>query len=295
MENKEQTVEITPEPKIESRFGFGKDNKVLSIRTIKYGSVATGVSLVVVFLMRSPDKDAQESLGVKIPEASQLSSNSDRGTFETYSASQESRRLKEQNKKGRQNVVVKLPGLQKIDRHKAGQIPPGSLVKAVLITGASNGPIRAETTEALRIQGETLIPAGATLLGSGQSTEERLMVKFTQVVFKDGSFENIQAQAADAEDKTVGLRGSRVGKYAMKYATAIGLNFVGGMAEGLQDREVVGQQVVTKPTAQNALLNGASKATFEMANETMTDLKNTAPIIQISAGQEIFVIFELGQ
>lgn len=50
------------------------------------------------------------------------------------------------------------------------------------------------------------------------------------------------------EDKTVGLKGSRVGKYAMKYATAIGLNFVGGMAEGLQDREVVGNgQVVTKP------------------------------------------------
>ena len=121
------------------------------------------------------------------------------------------------------------------------------------------------------------------------------MVRFTQVVFKDGSFENIQAQAADAEDKTVGLRGSRVGKYAMKYATAIGLNFVGGMAEGLQDREVVGQQVVTKPTVQNALLNGTSKATLEMANETMTDLKNSAPIIQISAGQSIFVIFENGQ
>ncbi len=295
MENKEQVVEITNEPKIESRFGFGKGNKVLSNRTIKYCSIATGVSLIVVFLIKSPDKDAQEGPGVKTPEASQVSSNSDRGMFETYSASQENNRLKKQSKKDRQSVIVKLPGLQKIDRHKAGQIPPGSLVKAVLITGASNGPIRAQTTEALRIQGETLIPAGATLLGSGQSTDERLMVRFNQIVFKDGSFENIQAQAADSEDKTVGLRGSRVGKYAMKYATAIGLNFVGGMAEGLQDREVVGQQVVTKPTAQNALLNGASKATLEMANETMTDLKNTAPIIQISAGQEIFVIFELGQ
>jgi type IV secretory pathway VirB10-like protein len=140
-----------------------------------------------------------------------------------------------------------------------------------------------------------LIPAGATLLGTGQSTEERLMIRFTQVVFKDGSFENIQAQAADAEDKIVGLRGSRVGKYAMKYATAVGLNFVGGMAEGLQDREVVGQQVVTKPNTKNALLNGASKATLEMANETMTDLKNSAPIIQIPASQEIFIIFENGQ
>ncbi|MFZ4402484.1 MAG: TrbI/VirB10 family protein [Pseudobdellovibrionaceae bacterium] len=295
MENKKQLVELTTEPKIESRFGFGKDNKVLSSRTIKVCSIATGVSLVVVFLMKSPDKNLREGPGVKTPEASQVSSNSDLDTFEMYSASQENKRIKEQNNKGRQYLVIRLPGLQKIDRHKAGLIPPGSLVKAVLTTGASNGPVKATTTEALRIQGETLIPAGATLLGSGQSTEERLMVRFTQVIFKDGNFENIQAQAADVEDKIVGLRGSRVGKYAMKYATAIGLNFVGGMAEGLQDREVVGQQVVTKPTAQNALLNGASKATLEMANETMTDLKNSAPIIQISAGQEIFVIFELGQ
>lgn len=295
MENKEQTVEITTEPKIESRFGFGKDNKILSNKTIKYCAIATGISLIIVFLMRSPDKDAQEGPGVKTPDASQVSSNSDRGTFETYSASQEDSRMKEKNKKGRQSVIVKLPGLQKIDRRKAGQIPPGSLIKAILITGASNGPVKVETTEALRIQGETLIPAGATLIGTGQSTEERLMVRFTQVVFKDGTFENIQAQAADAEDKTVGLRGSRVGKYAMKYATAIGLNFVGGMAEGLQDREVVGQQVITKPDAKNALLNGTSKATLEMANETMTDLKNSAPIIQISAGQNIFVIFENGQ
>ena len=294
MENKEQNVEITTEPKIESRFGFGKENKILSNNTIKYCAIATGVSLAVVFLMRSPDKDSQEGPGVKTPDASQVNSNSDRGAFDSYSASQEDSRMKEKNK-SRQSVIVKLPGLQKIDRRKAGQIPPGSLIKAILITGASNGTVKAETTEALRIQGETLIPAGATLIGTGQSTEERLMVRFTQVVFKDGSFENIQAQAADAEDKTVGLRGSRVGKYAMKYATAIGLNFVGGMAEGLQDREVVGQQVVTKPTVQNALLNGTSKATLEMANETMTDLKNSAPIIQISAGQSIFVIFENGQ
>lgn len=295
MENKEQAVEITAEPKIESRFGFGQENKVLSNRTIKYCAIATGVSLILVFLIRSPDKTAQENSGVKTPEASQVGSNTDRGNLEEYSASQENDRLKKQNRKRPSEIIVKLPGLQKIDRRKAGQIPPGSLVKAVLITGASNGAVRAETIEALRVQGETLVPAGAILIGSGQSTEERLMIRFTQVVFKDGSFENIQAQAADFEDKTVGLRGSRVGKYAMKYATAIGLNFVGGMAEGLQDREVVGQQVITKPTAQNALLNGTSKATLEMANETMTDLKNSAPIIQISAGQEIFVIFELGQ
>lgn len=295
MENNEKSVEIATEPKIESRFGFGQKNKVLSSQTTKVCSIICGVSLVIVFLIKSPDQVTQEGPGVKTPEVSEVGSGADRDTLETYSAARENNRLNEQNKRRKKTVIVNLPGLQKIDRRHAGQIPPGSLIKAVLITGASNGPVRAETTEALRIQGETLIPAGATLLGVSGSTDERLMIKFTQVVFKDGSFENIQAQAADAEDKTVGLRGSKVGRYAMKYASAVGLNFVGGMAEVLQDREAVGQQVVTKPTAKNALLNGASKATLEMANETMTDLRNSAPIIQISAGQEIFVIFESNQ
>lgn len=295
MENNGKSVEIATEPKIESRFGFGQKNKVLSSKTIKICSIVCGVSLIIVFLIKSPDPVIQEGPGVKTPEVSEVGSGADRDTLETYSAAQENNRLHEQNKKRKKTVIVNLPGLQKIHRRHAGLIPPGSLIKAVLITGASNGPVRAETTEALRLQGETLIPAGATLLGTGGSTEERLFIKFTQIVFKDGSFENIQAQAADAEDKTVGLRGSKVGRYAMKYASAVGLNFVGGMAEGLQDREVVGQQVITKPSAKNALLNGASKATLEMANETMTDLRNSAPIIQISAGQEIFVIFESGQ
>ena len=295
MESNERSVEMATEPKIESRFGFGKENKTLSKQTIKYCAIGTGAALVVVFLLKSPEEPSNLGPGVKTPEVSQIGNSPSRETLENYSAVQESARLQEQNKKSRNKIIVKLPGLQKIDRRKAGQIPPGSLVKAVLITGASNGPVRAETMEALRIQGETLIPVGATLLGSGQTTEERLTVRFTQVVFKDGSFENIQAQAADIEDKTAGLKGSRVGKYALKYATAIGLNFVGGMAEGLQEKDVVGQQVVTKPTARNALLNGAGKATIEMANETMTDIKNSAPIIQIDSGKEIYIIFENGQ
>jgi hypothetical protein len=295
MENDGPKVDLATEPKIETRFGFAKDGHSLSSKTIKYCALGTSVALVGLFLMKSPDKPEQENPGVRPPDASPTTQSSDQMAVDSYSAAQESEHIKEQNKKRSSRVVVRFPGLQKIDRRKAGDIPPGSMVKAVLVTGASNGPVRIETKETLRIQGETLIPEGATLLGTGQSTEERLMVHFTQIVFKDGSYASISAQAADVEDKTVGLRGSRVGRVAMKYAAAIGLNFVGGMADGLQDREIVGQAVVTKPDARNALLSGTSRATLEMANETMSDLKNKAPIIQIDAGKEILVIFDGGQ
>lgn len=292
MENKEQGVELTSEPKFETRFGFSDERKILSSRAVKVCTIATTTALAVIFLMKSPEKISKEGPGINAPE--NIQAQSGRFTADSYSAVQENDRLKEKNKKQVSKTAVRLPGLQKIDRRHAGQIPPGSMIKAVLVTGASNGPVRVETKEALRIQGETLIPEGAVLLGAGQSTEERLIVRFNQVVFKDGSFENISAQAADAEDRTVGLRGSRVGRVALKYAAAIGLNFVSGMAEVLQDRDVVGQQAVAKPTAKNALLNGTSKATVEMANETMTDLRNNAPIIQIDAGKEIIVIFDGG-
>lgn len=290
MENKELNVELASEPKIETRFGFAREGKFLSSKAVKFCSIATIAALAGVFLIQSPENLEQEGPGVKAPES--VESLSDQYAADSYSAVKESERLKEKNKRRVSRVVVRLPGLQRIDRRQAGQIPPGSMLRAVLITGASNGPVRVETKEALRIQGETLIPEGAALLGTGQSTEERLIIRFTQVVFKDGSFENISAQAADVEDRTVGLRGSRVGRVALKYAAAIGLNFVGGMAEVLQDREAVGQQVVSRPTAKNAFLNGTSKATVEMGADTMADLRNKAPIIQIDAGKEIFVIFE---
>ena len=65
-------------------------------------------------------------------------------------------------------------------------IPPGTLVRAVLATGAANGAVRADLREPVRVNGEVLIDEGATLVGMGTSTEDRLFVKFTEVVFKDG-------------------------------------------------------------------------------------------------------------
>lgn len=290
MENNETHVEAVSEPKIETRFGVSNERKILSSQAVKFCAVASGIAIIVVFLLKSPDETQSEGPGVSSPDVAPV--QTEQVNIDSYSATEESNRIKSQGKRPRRIAVAKLPGLQKIDRRHSGQIPPGSLIKAILITGASNGPVRIEAKEALRVQGETLIPEGATLLGTGQATEDRLFVRFTQVVFKDGSFENVSAQAADVDDKTAGLKGSRIGRTAMKYAAAIGLNFAGGMAEGLQEREAVGQQVVPKNDARNALLSGASKATFEMANETMTDLKSKAPNIQVEAGKEILVIFD---
>ena len=65
---------------------------------------------------------------------------------------------------------------------------------------------------------DTFIEEGSTLLGMGSSTEERLFVSFGQVIFKDGTFGKIQAQACDKTDQIVGLKGSKVNGKALQLA-----------------------------------------------------------------------------
>lgn len=289
MENNE--VEYTREPSVESRFGFSKDGGPLSKRTIKVSATCTVLGLTLVMLLSSPDQPLEESSGIRAPETSDINRNREAISLESYSASEESDRLKAAQARRGSRKVGRLPGLEKLDRSTVKDIPPGTVIKAVLLTGASNGPVKAEVKEALRIRGETLIPSGTILLGKGRSTEERLFVHFSKLLVRGGEVQETSADAAEAEDQTVGLKGSRVGRYAARYATAVGLNFVGGMAEGLQAREIVGTQVVTKPDAKNALLNGASRAAYEMGNEEMQKIRSAPVEIHVEAGKEILVMF----
>lgn len=175
------------------------------------------------------------------------------------------------------------------------KIPPGSLLDAKLITGASNGLVKAEVLSPLKSAGELLIPSGTTLVGKGTSTEERLFVRFNQAVFKDGSIASINAHACDMSDKIVGLKGSRVGTKALNLTGSIGLGFLGGFSEALQDTK--GQQgaVVKDPSLKNALLNGTASTALEQSKNLMSDLKDRTPIIEVPQGTDICTIFDQNQ
>ncbi len=190
---------------------------------------------------------------------------------------------------------VKLAGLQVVTRPRdLGKIPPGSMMEAKLVSGASNGLVRAEVSKALYVNGDTMIPEGAFLVGAGSSSEERLFIKFGQVVFKDGTFGNLTAEACDQTDKIVGLKGSLVGNKAIQVAGSLGLGFMGGFSTALQDTQ--GQQgaVVTQPSLKNALLNGTATAALEESRNMMQDLKNRQPIIEVPQGTTICVMVSGG-
>lgn len=276
------------------QFGKGpvyRQGNRVSFKAAASCAIAGLAALIPVFLISAPEKPEVDSKErVKAPENSDLDANGQNISLGTYSAADEREKKDGQNSR-RRSPTVPLRGLEAVERPRASKVPPGSMVKAVLVSGASNGPIRAELWEALKVSGETLLPERAVLLGTGQSTENRLYIRFTQVIFKNGQAETIDAAAIDGGDRIAGIRGSKIGRYATKLGAAVGLNFVSGLAEGLQEKEAIGQQVVSRANAKNALLNGASRASLDLANETMSELKSQTPVIEVEAGKEIFVLF----
>jgi hypothetical protein len=191
---------------------------------------------------------------------------------------------------GRKGKEVKKYLPPQVITFNGAKIPPGTMGTARLATGASNGPVRAELLEPMTFNGQTYVEAGTVLIGSGSSTEERLFIRFNQMVFRDGSVKTIQAQAYDSEDKIPGLKGSKVGNFALNLAGSIGLNFSGGLSDGLQEQEVTGGVAVRKNTVKNAFLNGASVAALDQSKELMSSLKNKQPIIEVPAGTSIVVV-----
>ena len=168
------------------------------------------------------------------------------------------------------------------------------MIEAVLISGASDGPVKAEIKEPLMLAGETLLEAGTVLMGAGQSGEDRLTIHFRKAVFRDGTVAKIDAQAADGSDKIPGIKGSRVGYRALKLAAGVGLNFAGGLSQGLQSTQGQAGAVVTPPSLKNALLNGAERASLDEGQEMMNEYRNERPVITVGAGTVIWILFDDG-
>lgn len=264
---------------------FFKDGGKLTVRK-RNAFIAGGVIIAVVSVFQSLDPNASvvpvgESLITTPAGLSQKSFDLAEAPKETASSPRRAG-----------GKSIKYTGPQLLARPRdLKMIPPGSMIPAVLLSGGSNGLVRAEVKEALVVDGATFIEEGSTLLGNGSSTEERLYIGFSQVIFKDGTFGQVQAQACDKSDQIVGLKGSKVGTKTLNIAGSIGLGFIGGMAEGLQDTQ--GQQGVTvrPPSIRNALLNATATTAIQQSQELMSDLKDRRPIIEVPAGTDVCVIF----
>lgn len=189
---------------------------------------------------------------------------------------------------------TKLPGPSVILRPGANEILPGTVVKARLQTSATDGPVKAILIEDVLVNGEVRIPSGSVLIGFGQSLDSRVAIQFSKAIVQDNDVLKIGAVALDFEDQLVGLQASKLGAEAIHLGASIGLNFVGGMAEGLKDRTGVNGASVDQATMKNALLSGASKASLEEAKSLMESTKNKKMSLMVESGSPIFVFFNGG-
>ncbi len=189
-------------------------------------------------------------------------------------------------------VHAKVTPIQVLNFVSSKDIPPGAEAKAELLTGATNGLIKARLTEPVKVDGVSLLDAGVLLIGQGRSTEERLYVDFKKAVYRDGKTVNISAQAYDITDTILGLKGSRVGDVTLKLAASSGLNFLSGMAVGLQEPAYDQTGRPLRPSVGDAALGGVSKAAGDQAKSYMDDIKNHPPIIEVKIGTVFTVTFD---
>lgn len=172
-------------------------------------------------------------------------------------------------------------------------IPVGSEARAILESGASNGIVKAKLMTSLNVDGEPVVPRGATIFGRGKSSEERLFVEFQKVIFPNGESLAIRGQAFDIEDKILGLKGAFVGARSKKIGLAIGFGLLGGVAEGLEDSS--GSSIWganEKKSMRDAALSGASKAALDQSRAYMDEIKNTSLIIEVKKGTEFYLIID---
>lgn len=293
--NNTPEVEFSKDDGFKNQWGIGRlfytveggKKRINSKTVLCVVSFCFAVAAVIGLLKDTGPVGADEPSPISV--SSNLAS-SEQMVVPEYSPSSESAEIVSSN--ANRSKPAKDLGLELVKRNPKLEIPPGSMVKAVLMTGGSNGYVRAVLTEPVQVNGEVLLKANTVLLGAGQSTKERLNISFTQAVFKDGSFQSIQAQACDPLDKMPGISGENVRGQAVSLAGAIGLNFAGGMAMGLQQK--AGTQQAVQPTLKDALLNGAALAALERAKELSQDMKATQPLIEVESGTEVYVLF-LGQ
>ncbi len=171
--------------------------------------------------------------------------------------------------------------------------PVGTEGKAILVSGGTDGLVKARILKPVLVDNEPLIPENAVLIGVGKSGEDRLFIEFQKIVLPTGENYKIKAQAFESEDKIQGLKGSIVGTRSKKMMMAMGLGFLGGMTDGLRENTSGSFFSNQKPTTRDAALAGASKAALDQSEAYLEEMKKSPNIIQVKSGAEfIFIVDE---
>ncbi len=272
-----------------SRWGRGtfyrQEGNKLVFKSELMTKIVIGLTIVLAIVMMfkdSPYEVKEPDTALETP--NQINQFSTEVKLEAYSEPLD------KPKSSRKRKHLKIEPLKIVSRENIAKIPLGLSAKAKLLTGGTNGAVKAILLDDIELNGEVFIKEGTTLWGYGNSTEERLLVNFSKFVDKNGMSHKITASAYDHSDEILGLKGSIIGRTSKKIAAGAGLG-VAGALHSLQQAENLGGVPVTKPSLENALLGGASTAALGIAEQELEDLKNKQSIIEVKKGTEFVVVF----
>ena len=146
-------------------------------------------------------------------------------------------------------------------------VPLGSMVKCLLIhnivTNNFEAPVIAQVWEDFYFDGKLLLPFGTRIYGTASSGKQRdrVTVGFDNIVFQDGKTIKINAIGL-SQDGSGGLTGTVIDEHNKQTFIQMALNFLSGMALGLQQtatNQVTGINEI-EASSRNAIQNGAANA-----------------------------------
>lgn len=175
-------------------------------------------------------------------------------------------------------------------------IPTGAVFQAELLTPIKTSVERtfvmAETTAEYRMDGKRRIPRGSRLIGRSHFDPllKGVIVEFGTIVFPDGMESSLNALAL-SRNALPEIEGLYFSDRMANYGTALAFGFLSGFAGGAREGSytLVGYQ--PDVSISNQVLTGLSAASFQVANQIMSDIRSSAlEYVVVPAGEEVFVV-----
>ena len=178
-------------------------------------------------------------------------------------------------------------------------IPLGSMIDCLLIhnivTNNFSAPVIAQVWEDFYFGGKLLLPFGTRIYGTARAGKERdrVLVAFHTVVFQDGREVPIKAVGLSA-DGSAGLPGTLVTRQNKKRVLMMAMNFLSGIALGLQESATNAVTGLTEITtnSRNAVLEGVANTFEKEASRLEKEIDAAEGYAIILAGNKLIVYFE---
>ncbi len=174
-------------------------------------------------------------------------------------------------------------------------IPTGSVFQARLITPIKTSVERtfvmAETTNEFRMDMERRIPKGSRLIGRSRLNPvlKGVIVEFDTLVLPDGIETQISGLAL-SRNALPEIDGLFFSDRLQTYGTALAFGFLSGFADAGRRREVTPMGARLEESLSNQVLAGLSTASFQVAEDLLRDIRNSAvEYVVVPAGEPVFV------